>query len=166
MTRILLQRMVEAIPDDRLPTNWADLDLASFSAEKKLWDYQQRALRNAVKALWKYYEDFLDYQPREDLSRSDERKRRLWEWYRDNGLGDNLAIDLSRLNHHVASLLREYYEADGHRIDYRHFINRMSFWMATGSGKTLVIVKLIEILARLIQQWLSSFQKEAPSHAR
>lgn len=152
MTHILLQRMVEAIPDDRLPMNWADFDLASFSAEKKLWDYQQRALQNALKALWKYYEDFVDYQPQEDLSRNDERKRRLWEWYRDNGLEDNLTIDLSRLNYRIANILREYYEADGHRIDYRHFINRMSFWMATGSGKTLVIVKLIEILARLIRR--------------
>jgi len=152
MSRILLQRMVEAIPNDRLPTNWADFDLASFSAEKKLWDYQQNALQNALKALWKYYEDFVDYQPQEDLSRNDKRKRRLWEWYRDNGLEDNLTIDLSRLNYRIANILREYYEADGNRIDYRHFINRMSFWMATGSGKTLVIVKLAEILARLIRR--------------
>lgn len=152
MTRILLQRMVEAIPDDRLPTNWADFDLASFSAEKKLWDYQQKALQNALKALWKYYEDLGAYQPQEGLSTNDERKRRLWEWYRDNGLRDDLSLDLSRLNYRIASLLREYYEADGNRIDYRHFINRISFWMATGSGKTLVIVKLIEILARLIRR--------------
>lgn len=102
MSRILLQRMVEAIPNDRLPTNWADFDLASFSAEKKLWDYQQNALQNALKALWKYYEDFVDYQPQEDLSRNDKRKRRLWEWYRDNGLEDNLTIDLSRLNYRIA----------------------------------------------------------------
>ncbi|MEM4451434.1 MAG: DEAD/DEAH box helicase family protein [Nitrososphaerota archaeon] len=152
MTHVLLQRMVEAIPNDYLPPNWADFDLASFSAEKKLWDYQQRALQNALKALCKYYEDFVDYQPQEDLSRNDERKRELWKWYRDNGLEDNLTIDLSRLNYRIANILREYYEADGDRIDYRHFINRMSFWMATGSGKTLVIVKLIEILARLVRR--------------
>jgi len=35
MTRVLLQRMVEAIPGDPLPANWADFDLASFSPEKK-----------------------------------------------------------------------------------------------------------------------------------
>ena len=28
----------------------------------------------------------------------------------------------------------------------------MSFWMATGSGKTLVIVKLLEILGKLIKE--------------
>jgi hypothetical protein len=37
------------------------------------------------------------------------------------------------------------------RISYEAFINRMGFWMATGSGKTLVIVKLIELLGRLIR---------------
>lgn len=152
MTRILLQSMIEVIPDDHLPANWADFDLASFSRTKTLWDYQQQALRNALKALWKYYEDFGDYQPNEDVSVNQERKRKLWEWYRDNELRDDLSIDLQDLNHRIANLLREYYETDGYRIDYRHFINRMGFWMATGSGKTLVIVKLIELLARLIQR--------------
>jgi type III restriction enzyme len=31
-------------------------------------------------------------------------------------------------------------------IDYTNFLNRACFWMATGSGKTVVIVKLIELL--------------------
>ena len=57
MARIYLQRMVEEIPGDSLPVTWADFDLASFSSEKILWDYQQQALLNALKALWKYYED-------------------------------------------------------------------------------------------------------------
>jgi type III restriction enzyme len=52
-----------------------------------------------------------------------------------------------------ADLLREYYadyiNAQTGEIAYEAFINRMGFWMATGSGKTLVIVKLIELLARL-----------------
>ncbi|MBU5689395.1 MAG: DEAD/DEAH box helicase family protein, partial [Candidatus Aenigmarchaeota archaeon] len=33
---------------------------------------------------------------------------------------------------------------------FENFINRTAFWMATGSGKTLVIVKLIEVLKKLI----------------
>ncbi|MGC9019525.1 MAG: hypothetical protein ACP5LJ_07540 [Candidatus Bipolaricaulaceae bacterium] len=49
-SRVFLQRMVEDIPDTRLLTNWADFDLASFSQDKTLWDYQQRAPRNALKA--------------------------------------------------------------------------------------------------------------------
>ena len=34
-------------------------------------------------------------------------------------------------------------------IPYQRLINRMCFWMATGSGKTLVMVKLVEYLHRL-----------------
>ncbi|HHY75447.1 MAG TPA: DEAD/DEAH box helicase family protein [Firmicutes bacterium] len=150
MAPIYLQRMVEEIPEDRPPTTWADFDLAFFSKGKTLWDYQQQALRNALKALWKYYEDFGDYQLGEREQANRRRKQRLWQWYRDNGLEEDFSLDLSRLNHTVAALLSEYYEAEGGRLSYESFINRMSFWMATGSGKTLVIVKLIELLARLI----------------
>ena len=57
MTRIYLQRMVEDVPDDRLPAVWADFDRSAFSREKMLWDYQQQALKNALKALWKYGSD-------------------------------------------------------------------------------------------------------------
>jgi type I site-specific restriction endonuclease len=35
----------------------------------------------------------------------------------------------------------------------------MSFWMATGSGKTLVIVKLLEILGYLIKNKKSQKKK-------
>lgn len=27
-----------------------------------LWDYQQKAVENAIKALWKYYEGFRNYR--------------------------------------------------------------------------------------------------------
>ncbi|MDW8029109.1 MAG: DEAD/DEAH box helicase family protein, partial [Armatimonadota bacterium] len=151
--RIFLQSMVEDIPEACLSPNWLDFEFKAFSAEKCLWDYQQHALHNAIKALWKYYENFADYRPDEDIKVNEERKRRLWEWYRDNGLQEkDFSIDLSRINHRFASLLREYYGAQTNSLSYEHFINRMSFWMATGSGKTLVIVKLIELLALLIRR--------------
>jgi len=41
-----------------LPPAWTTFDLASFSRAKSLWDYQQSALQNALKALHKYYQDF------------------------------------------------------------------------------------------------------------
>jgi len=53
--RIYLQSMVEDIPDSMLPQAWVDRDLEFFSHAKRLYDYQQQALRNALKALWKYY---------------------------------------------------------------------------------------------------------------
>jgi superfamily II DNA or RNA helicase len=49
--------------------------------------------------------------------------------------------------------LKQYYpiieEEQEERISFLHFVNRMSFWMATGSGKTIVLIKLIELLHEL-----------------
>jgi type III restriction enzyme len=195
MTRIYLQQMVKDIPDDRLPEAWVDHDLAFFSRTKRLYDYQQQALRNALKALWKYYKG--DGSP---LSKGGEGvgsrgmqghgggtegaqhmsvqspltpslsplekggegegsggihttrqcKQQLWEWYKDNGLTEDFSLEPKST---FAGLLREYYadyiDARTGKIAYEAFINRMGFWMATGSGKTLVIVKLIELLGHL-----------------
>ena len=65
MARVFLQRMVDDIPFDDLPVSWQAFDLAKFSRSKRLWDYQQRAVENAVKVLWKYYEHFNDYKANE-----------------------------------------------------------------------------------------------------
>jgi len=148
--RIYLQSMVEGIPDSMLPQAWVDHDFGFFSHTKRLYDYQQQALRNALKALWKYYEHFGDYQQGETDDANRQRKQRLCQWYRYNGLSEDLSIEPKSA---FADLLREYYadyiDAQTGKIAYEAFINRMGFWMATGSGKTLVIVKLIELLGRL-----------------
>lgn len=65
--RIYLQSMVEDIPDSMLPQAWVDHDLEFFSHAKRLYDYQQQALRNALKALWKYYEGVESPSPRPSL---------------------------------------------------------------------------------------------------
>jgi type III restriction enzyme len=148
--RIYLQSMVEGIPDSMLPQAWVDHDFGFFSHTKRLYDYQQQALRNALKALWKYYEHFGDYQQGETDDANRQRKQQLCQWYRYNGLSEDLSIEPKSA---FADLLREYYadyiDAQTGKIAYEAFINRMGFWMATGSGKTLVIVKLIELLGRL-----------------
>ena len=146
MMRIYLQEMVEDIPDDGLPEAWADHDLAFFSYTKRLYDYQQQALRNALKALWKYY----DGAGSGGIHTIHQCKQQVWKWYQYNGLTEDFSIEPKSA---FADLLREYYadyiNAQTGEIAYEAFINRMGFWMATGSGKTLVIVKLIELLGRL-----------------
>jgi type III restriction enzyme len=146
MMRIYLQQMVEDIPDDGLPEAWADHDLAFFSHTKRLYDYQQQALRNALKALWKYY----DGAGSGGIHTIHQCKQQVWKWYQYNGLTEDFSIEPKSA---FADLLREYYadyiDAQTGKIAYEAFINRMGFWMATGSGKTLVIVKLIELLGRL-----------------
>ena len=89
MPRVYLQEMVdEAKPFEALPPNWNTFDIGSFSRTKTLWDYQRKAVENAIKALWKYYEDFQDYQPNENTEADGERKEKFFQWYRDNGLDE------------------------------------------------------------------------------
>jgi len=127
-----------------MPPVWTAPDLVSFSKTKKLWKYQQEALRNFRIALWKYYKD------------CEADKLRFLKLYTDN------EIDLADLNLNDnkknEKLLAPFYPVTGSKIPYQHFINRMGFWMATGSGKTLVIVKILEILHHLIRN------KEIPAH--
>ncbi|QUV98466.1 hypothetical protein [Chloracidobacterium aggregatum] len=78
MTRIHMQYMAEDIPDSRLPQGWMD-DLSHFSPTKRLFDYQQRALQNALKALWKYYEDFGNGPPHPADDANRQRKMRFWQ---------------------------------------------------------------------------------------
>ena len=153
-----LQDILSNLSFADLPPAWQDHDLATFSPTKRLWDYQQEALRYALKVLWKYYEDFRDFVPGEPEEANKERKERLWAWYRDNGLEENLDIPLDRQKRDVRALLEEYYPPQNGSLPYRHFINRMGFWMATGSGKSLVLIKLIEVLWRLMQR------REIPPH--
>jgi len=152
MIRVFLQDIIEDLRFDDLPSNWNSFDLESFSKNKILWDYQQEAVKNAVKVLWRYFEDFVDYQENERIEASQERKQNFFKWYKDNGLQENLDIKLDKRKRKIYKLITEYYPPEDRKIYYEHFINRMCFWMATGSGKTLVIIKLIQILTELIKR--------------
>jgi hypothetical protein len=151
--RIFLQDIIEeSTRFEDLPANWNSFDLESFSKSKKLWDYQRDALKNAIKVLWKYFEDFVDYKEGEKLEVNQEKKQKFIEWYKINGLDENLDIKLDKRKRNIFNLLTEYYPYEDKKISYEHFINRMCFWMATGSGKTLIIIKLIQILQKLIER--------------
>ena len=106
MARVSLQDMIEDIRFDDLPANWTHFDLITFSRDKELWDYQQRALRNAITALHKYYEDFADYQPKESADINKHRKHKFAQWYRDNGQEEDLDIALNS-NRTLSGLLGE-----------------------------------------------------------
>jgi uncharacterized membrane protein len=152
MVRVFLRDIIEDLRFEDLPANWNSFDLERFSKNKKLWDYQQSAVKNAIKVLWKYFEDFVDYQEGEKLEVNQERKQKFFKWYKDNGLDEDLDIKLDRRKRGIYNLLTEHYPQEDGKISYEHFINRMSFWMATGSGKSLVIIKLIQFLAELIKR--------------
>ena len=153
MPDILLQRMLDNLPNSLLPPNWRSFDFQSFSRDKTLWDYQQEALAYALKVLWKYYAE-----PGLEV---DERKQQFFRWYQDFGLVQDLDIHIdksSSAKRQLAALQETHFDVADDKISYGQFINSICFWMATGSGKTLVIVKLVELLHELIKRG------EIPNH--
>jgi superfamily II DNA or RNA helicase len=138
---LYLQKIVEYLNQDNIPADWLEVDFKRFSKEKSLFDYQQKALENSLKALYLYYEEFKG------------NKSDFYKHYQNNGLSEDLSYNVKKESKTIKYLLE--YDKDfpviDDKISFEHFINRMSFWMATGSGKTLIIVKLIELLYYLME---------------
>ena len=138
---LYLQKIVEYLNQDNIPVDWLGVDFKRFSKEKSLFDYQQKALENSLKALYLYYEEFK------------ENKSDFYKHYQNNSLSEDLSYNVKKESKTIKYLLE--YDKDfpviDDKISFEHFINRMSFWMATGSGKTLIIVKLIELLYYLME---------------
>ncbi|MBZ1345518.1 MAG: DEAD/DEAH box helicase family protein, partial [Candidatus Nealsonbacteria bacterium] len=141
---LYLQNIIDDISFENLPAKWQGFDFAQFSKDKTLFDFQKQGLQNALKGLWLYFKD------------KKEDKQSLYNHYQANDFTENFDYDLKkREGKKTAKYLLEYdkdYPASDSKIPFSHFINRMSFWMATGSGKTLIIVKLIELLGKLIAE--------------
>ncbi len=143
-----LQTILADFSFESLPPAWTAGDLAAFSRGKALWDYQQAALRNALVALWLYYDG------EEDEGGNAPRKARFLRRYWDNAVPLPPTLNVGKKRDHIR-LLQPYYPLtaipNGEReLPYVELVNRMGFWMATGSGKTLVIVKLLQTLWRLM----------------
>jgi superfamily II DNA or RNA helicase len=142
MSKLYLQNIVDNISFENLPLNWQGFDLNRFSRDKTLFEFQKQGLQNALKGLWLYFKD------------KKQDKTALYQHYQANNFTENFDYDLKkREGKKTAKYLLEYdkyYPAIDSKIPFAYFINRMSFWMATGSGKTLIIVKMIELLGKLI----------------
>lgn len=150
--KLYLQDLVDRIDYNNIPIEWRTYDLISFSEKMRLYPYQQNALVNTQKALYKYF-----YESNGDDTKS--LKDKFNKLYIDNGLEDNLDVDINLVKNKKYKEAYSEYEDDypirkkGKKefLDFKYFINRMSYWMATGSGKTLVIVKLIGLLFELMK---------------
>ena len=113
----------------------------------------------ALSVLWKYYEDFEDFVPGADQFADSERREKLTAWY-EHGMHltpkerKSLNLSLKKAKRPLLLLLENYFSLDEEDpvIDFRTICNRMGFWMATGSGKTIVLVKLLELLHHLMRR--------------
>lgn len=142
---LLMQFIDEKVPEfDELPFDWRNIDLETFSDTKKLWDFQIEALKYAIRTLYYYYE----------VLQAD--KQRFWNELEEFDVDMDLSsvMDIKNTEDDIWKILNRYFYNEGNKIPYSNFINRMGFWMATGSGKTLVIVKLIDILITYMERTL------------
>jgi primosomal protein N' len=127
-----------------LSKKYKNIDITSFSEKWSLYDFQKKAIKNAMGVLDFYF------------NRLNRDKSKLFDFYKQYGLNKKIIeekLNIKNNNEHIELLSNHFNVTDG-RIKGKEFINRMSFWMATGSGKTLVMIKLIEILAKLINKGL------------
>ncbi|OOQ30664.1 restriction endonuclease subunit R [Helicobacter pylori] len=114
------------------------LDFKSFDNNKELLDYQQQALINAFRVLTAYFRDFK------------ENKKEFYAFYQKHYSFANCDFAKKKLNH----LLKSHFKVENHCVRFENFINRLAFYMATGSGKTIVIIKLVELLSVAIRMGL------------
>ncbi|WP_187887378.1 DEAD/DEAH box helicase family protein [Helicobacter pylori] len=114
------------------------LDFKSFDNDKELLDYQQQALINAFRMLVAYFRDFK------------ENKKGFYAFYQKHYSFANCDFAKKKLN----PLLKSHFKVENHCVSFENFINRLAFYMATGSGKTIVIIKLVELLSVAIRMGL------------
>ncbi|MCQ2810083.1 DEAD/DEAH box helicase family protein [Helicobacter pylori] len=114
------------------------LDFKSFDNNKELLDYQQQALINAFRMLAAYFKDFKG------------SKKEFYAFYQKHYSFANCDFAKKKLN----PLLKSHFKVENHCVKFENFINRLAFYMATGSGKTIVIIKLVELLSVAIRMGL------------
>lgn len=134
--------------------------ISRFSRTKALYDYQKSAVYNCLKLLYVYYHDYR--YAGEDVRKSKEELMEAYEearpgFSRENRLGKYTNDRRKALNEKFVFFLHNrYFEQsfeDGEEyIEAKNFYNRCAFWMATASGKSVVIIKLIDMLRRLMDR--------------
>lgn len=153
-----MKNLLEKIIQDK---NYEDLgtwcmpqnSLNKFSETKTLFEYQNQAIKNITKVLHEYYT-------------TENSKEHLFNLYKLHGLTEKtFAIEKyltknekqrNKINSRFL-LFQYHFKIENEHEEYIHgknFINRACFWMATGSGKSLVIIKTIELLDYLMTQKL------------
>ncbi|WP_120876018.1 DEAD/DEAH box helicase family protein [Helicobacter pylori] len=135
--------VAQKLAEEELDTNEINdplemLDFKSFDNNKELLDYQQQALINAFRMLIAYFRDFK------------ENKKEFYAFYQKHYSFANCDFAKKKLNH----LLKSYFKVENGCVRFENFINRLAFYMATGSGKTIVIIKLVELLSVAIRMGL------------
>ena len=135
----ILEHIVEFESYDDI-ASWHLPNISNFSESKTLFEYQRNAIKNITKVLHKFYS-------------SEDGQQKIYQEYLNRGLEHNqFSIDEQKEPRRF-NLFKDYYEVDStdndKYISEFNLFNRACFWMATGSGKSLVIIKVIELINQL-----------------
>lgn len=129
-----------------LPNEWLNTFKPSFGINWKLHDFQQKALKNAMVVLFYYFHKD---------NKENEVNRELYRHFKDLSQKDkdNINKSFESYKSNITRELQKDFEFTPEVANEIHplFFKQMCFWMATGSGKTLVIIKMIEILSNLMK---------------
>ena len=143
----ILCKIASQMDFEELPLEWRDIDYRTFSQQKSLYPYQREALQYATKILYRFYHRF---------SSTEYSKKEFLKLNEQNGLHKEYQKRFTYSDRESVAygILSEYFEEDDLKLPAWNFINRMGFWMATGSGKSIVLIKLIELLQNLMNNEL------------
>lgn len=149
MDASVLYNILSGFDYEQLPIVWKGNDFNRFSEEKHLYPYQREAMQNASIILYKYFKDI--------NKETEQLKREFLALSEQNGLSKEEQDEHFAYTNREAfsyELLSDYFVEEEDKLPAWHFINRMSFWMATGSGKTIVLIKMMELLHDLSKNGL------------
>ena len=149
--KIILQKLIEKEQEKlQMPAEWLYRDLKKFGLDWELFPYQQKAIENCITFLYLLFNNWQN----QASDKIKENRQKNFTLYKESGLDkefeNTLAIKEDSSNF---KLLSTFFQADDY-ISFETFLNRAAFWMATGSGKTLVMVKLLAVLGDLIDKEL------------
>ena len=151
--QLYLQKVISDIYYSDLPEEWKwrNDEMKYFSEDKTLYAHQRDALKSLIKILYTYYkQDKKAQQPQsnvlydacleqkmdEDAYHIQSKEKKVYQVYIDNG--------------YKAS----YGNKGKTYIHVQQLFNRTCLWMATGSGKSLVIIKAIALVDKLMKDGL------------
>ena len=142
-----LEEAIEDINYDSLG-EWCIPNIEKYNLNKEMFPYQQEAIKGAIKVLNIYYTNNQD-------------KKGLYQLCAAAGMPEH-CFDVPEFDNDKENprfnRLTEWFDITKYRgqniISSDNFFNRTCFWMATASGKTLLIIKMIEILDYLKRKGL------------
>lgn len=152
--------MINKIYDNlTLKNTKIDFDIKKFG-NQELFDYQKQAIINTTNALLDYYQ----YDENNKFIK-DNKLSKNYESI-NNNLTEPIKITLDEklyslytkhFNKNILETTEIYDKKTKSNIkkttlDFKHISNRLSYWMATGSGKTYVMIKLLETLHYMANQ--------------